>query len=102
VLPWLVAVGFFMQTLDATILNAALPAMAESLGKSPLRMQAVVMAYMLTVALLIPASGYLSDRFGARRVFLSATVLFCMGSLACTSSKTLPQLVASRVIQGSP
>ena len=100
VLPWLVAVGFFMQTLDATILNTALPAMAEALGESPLRMQAVVVAYMLTVALLIPASGYLSDRFGARRVFLSAIVLFCVGSLACASSKTLPQLVAARVIQG--
>lgn len=100
VLPWLVAVGFFMQTLDATILNTALPAMAHALGESPLRMQSVVVAYMLTVALLIPASGYLSDRFGARRVFLSAIVLFCAGSLACASSPSLPHLVLSRVVQG--
>ena len=55
-LPWLVAVAFFMQALDATIVNTALPAMAHSLGESPLQMQSVVVAYMLTVALLIPAS----------------------------------------------
>lgn len=99
-LPWLVAVGFFMQTLDSTILNTALPAMARSLGESPLRMQAVVVAYMLTVALLIPVSGYLSDRFGTRRVFLGAILLFSAGSLLCAVSRDLVQLVAARVAQG--
>lgn len=100
VLPWLVAIGFFMQTLDGTILNTALPAMAASLGESPLRMQAVVVAYALTVALFIPASGYLSDRFGARNVFLAAIVLFSVGSLACALSSSLALLVLSRVLQG--
>ena len=71
ILLWLVAVGFFMQTLDGTIVNTALPAMATSLGESPLRLQAVVVAYMLTMAALIPASGWLADRFGSQRVFLS-------------------------------
>jgi len=71
-LPWLTAVGFFMQTLDGTILNTALPNMAETLGESPLQMQSVVIAYMLTVALLIPASGWLADRFGTRRIYLAA------------------------------
>ncbi|NUZ05434.1 multidrug transporter subunit MdtD [Piscinibacter koreensis] len=99
-LPWLVAIAFFMQTLDSTILNTTLPRMAESLGESPLRMQSVVIAYMLTVALFIPASGWLADRFGTRRVFLSAIGLFSFGSLLCALSPSLPWLVAARVVQG--
>ncbi len=101
VLPWLVAVAFFMQTLDGTILNTALPAMARDLAQDPLRMQGVVIAYMLTVALLIPVSGWLADRFGTRRVFVSAIVLFSLGSLLCALSQSLAQLVASRVVQGA-
>ncbi len=97
---WLVAFGFFMQTLDATIVNTALPAMAESLGESPLRMQSVVIAYALTMAMAIPASGWLADRFGTRRVFTAAIALFVAGSLACALSHNLGQLVASRVLQG--
>ncbi len=77
-LPPLTAVGFFMQTLDGTILNTALPSMAETLGESPLQMQSVIIAYMLTVALLIPASGWLADRFGTRRIYLAAILLFTL------------------------
>ncbi|MBO3277846.1 multidrug transporter subunit MdtD [Pseudomonas schmalbachii] len=99
-LPWLVAIAFFMQALDATILNTALPSMALSLDENPLRMQAVVISYLLTVALLIPASGWLADRFGTRRVFLVAVLLFSLGSLLCALSSTLGQLVGARVVQG--
>ncbi|GKS91929.1 multidrug transporter subunit MdtD [Acidovorax sp. SUPP2539] len=99
ILLWLVAVGFFMQTLDATIVNTALPTMARSLGESPLRMQSVVVAYSLSMALLIPASGWVADRFGARRVYLSAIVLFVVGSVLCAVSSRLDQLVAARVLQ---
>ena len=99
-LPWVVAIAFFMQTLDGTILNTTLPTMARDLGESPLRMQSVVIAYMLTVALFIPASGWLADRFGTRRAFLSAIVLFSLGSLLCALSPALPWLVAARVVQG--
>ncbi len=99
-LLWLVAIGFFMQTLDATIINTALPAMAASLGESPLRMQSVVVAYSLTMAMLIPASGWLADRFGTRRVFMLAIALFTLGSLLCALSRGLGPLVASRVLQG--
>jgi MFS family permease len=88
-LLWLVAVGFFMQTLDATIINTALPAMAAGLGESPLRMQSVVVAYSLTMAMLIPASGWIADRFGTRRIFFSAIVLFVLGSVACALSQGL-------------
>ena len=99
-LPWVVAIAFFMQTLDGTILNTALPRMATDLGESPLRMQSIVIAYMLTVALFIPASGWLADRFGTQRTFLAAIVLFSLGSLLCALSPTLPWLVAARVVQG--
>ncbi len=99
-LPWVVAIAFFMQTLDGTILNTTLPAMARDLGESPLRMQSVVVAYMLTVALLIPASGWLADRFGTRAVFVAAIVLFSFGSLLCALSPSLVFLIAARVVQG--
>ncbi|MBH1963322.1 MAG: multidrug transporter subunit MdtD [Comamonadaceae bacterium] len=100
-LLWLVAVGFFMQTLDSTIVNTALPTMARNLGESPLRMQSVVVAYALTMAALIPASGWLADRFGTQRVFFAAIVLFTLGSAACAASTQLDQLVAARVLQGA-
>ncbi|HKE48725.1 MAG TPA: multidrug transporter subunit MdtD [Rhodanobacteraceae bacterium] len=99
-LLWLVALGVFMQMLDSTIVNTALPSMAAGLGESPLRMQSVVIAYALTMAMLIPASGWLADRFGTRRVFFAAITLFTFGSLLCAYSHTLMQLVASRVVQG--
>ncbi len=99
-LLWLVACGFFMQTLDATIVNTALPAMARSLGESPLRMQSVVVAYSLTMAMLIPASGWIADRFGTRRVYVSAIAVFVVGSLLCAASHSVSQLVAARVVQG--
>lgn len=99
-LLWLVAVGFFMQTLDATIVNTALPAMAASLGESPLRMQSVVVAYSLTMAMLIPATGWMADRFGTRRVYVGAIALFVLGSLLCALSSSLAMLVAARVVQG--
>jgi len=99
-LPWVVAIAFFMQTLDGTILNTALPTMAKDFGESPLRMQSIVIAYLLTVALFIPASGWLADRFGTRRVFIAAIVLFSLGSLLCALSPSLPWLTAARVVQG--
>jgi EmrB/QacA subfamily drug resistance transporter len=100
VLLWLVALGFFMQTLDATIVNTALPAMALALGESPLRMQSVIVAYSLTMALVIPASGWVADRFGTRRVYLTAIALFVLGSLLCAIASSLNQLVLARVVQG--
>lgn len=100
VLLWLVALGFFMQTLDATIVNTALPAMAQALGESPLRMQSVIVAYSLTMALVIPASGWVADRFGTRRVYLTAIALFVLGSLLCAIASSLNQLVLARVVQG--
>ncbi|MEZ3499162.1 multidrug transporter subunit MdtD [Pantoea sp. KPR_PJ] len=97
---WIVAFGFFMQTLDTTIVNTALPSMAHDLGVSPLHMHAVIVSYVLTVAVTLPLSGWLADRFGVRNIFFSAIVLFSVGSLLCALSSTLDQLVMARVVQG--
>ncbi|ADD75168.1 EmrB/QacA subfamily drug resistance transporter [Pantoea sp. PA1] len=99
-LPWIAAMAFFMQSLDATILNTALPAIATSLDRSPLAMQSAVISYTLTVAMLIPVSGWLADRYGTRKIFMIAVSLFTLGSLACALSPSLSVLVTSRVIQG--
>ena len=99
-LPWIAAMAFFMQALDATILNTALPAIAVSLDRSPLAMQSAIISYTLTVAMLIPVSGWLADRFGTRKIFIIAVTLFTLGSLLCALSGTLGLLVASRIIQG--
>ncbi|TQI78017.1 EmrB/QacA subfamily drug resistance transporter [Serratia fonticola] len=99
-LPWIAAMAFFMQALDATILNTALPAIAHSLERSPLAMQSAVISYTLTVAMLIPVSGWLADRFGTRRIFILAVSLFTLGSLLCALSPTLIFLVISRILQG--
>ena len=80
-LPTLLAISIFMQMLDATILNTALPQMAADLHESPLNMQSAVIAYALTLALLMPLSGYLSDRYGSKTVFMAA--------MACEVSKLL-------------
>ncbi len=95
------ASGFFLQTLDTTIVNTALPAMARSLKESPLRMESVIIAYSLTMAMLIPASGWLADHFGTRTVFFSAIVLFMTGSVLCAASTSLHELTAARVLQGA-
>lgn len=99
-LPWIAATAFFMQALDATILNTAIPAIAKSLNHSPLAMQSAIISYTLTVAMLIPISGWLADRFGTRKVFIISVSLFVSGSLLCALSNSLMMLVGSRIIQG--
>lgn len=98
-LPWLGALAIFMQALDATILNTGLPSIAKSLGESPLGMQSIIVSYTLTVALLIPLSGWLADRFGTKRIFMLAVGLFTLGSVFCSMSATLDQLVLARIFQ---
>lgn len=97
---WIVAFGFFMQSLDTTIVNTALPSMATSLGESPLHMHRVIVSYVLTVAVMLPASGWLADRVGVRNIFFTAITLFTLGSLFCAWSSTLNELVMARVLQG--
>lgn len=99
-LPYVLAVALFMQILDATILNTSLPQMAQALGESPLKMQWAVISYALTLAIFIPISGFLADKYGTRKVFLSAIVIFSIGSLMCAASPTLDILIGSRIVQG--
>lgn len=99
-MQWVVAAGFFMQALDTTIVNTALPSMAHSLGVDVLDMRAVVVAYSLTMAMLTPASGWLADRYGTRRVYFASILVFTLGSLFCALAGNLTQLVAARVVQG--
>jgi EmrB/QacA subfamily drug resistance transporter len=99
-LPWLVAVAFFMESLDTTILNTAVPAMAAALHIVPLSTKSVLSSYTLSVAVFVPVSGWMADRFGTRRVFSTAIGLFIMGSLLCGLSTDIHQLVAFRVLQG--
>jgi EmrB/QacA subfamily drug resistance transporter len=99
-LLWIVAGGFFMQALDTTIVNTALPSIAGSLHEAPLAMRPIVIAYTLTMAMLTPASGWLADSFGTRRVYFSSILIFVIGSICCASAHTLPQLVVARVLQG--
>jgi EmrB/QacA subfamily drug resistance transporter len=100
-LPWLVAVGFFMESLDTTILNTAVPAMAEALKVPPLSMKAVLASYALSLAVFIPISGWMANRFGTRRVFASAIGIFTLGSFLCGISNEIHLLVACRILQGS-
>jgi EmrB/QacA subfamily drug resistance transporter len=99
-LIWLVAAAFFMQALDSTIVNTAVPAMAEALNVTPLGMRTALTSYVLTLAIFIPASPWLCDRFGTRRIFALAIATFTVGSLLCGIAQSLPQLVAARVLQG--
>jgi EmrB/QacA subfamily drug resistance transporter len=99
-LIWLVSAAFFMQALDSTIVNTAVPAIANALGETPLSMRSALTSYVLTLAILIPASPWLCDRFGTRRVFGIAISVFGIGSLLCGISQTLPELVLARVLQG--
>jgi EmrB/QacA subfamily drug resistance transporter len=96
----LVAGAFFMEILDATIITPAIPLIASSLGVDAVDVNVAITAYLVTVAVLIPASGWMADRFGVRRVFLAAIVIFTLASVGCALSTSLPMLVGMRIAQG--
>ncbi|WP_439328298.1 DHA2 family efflux MFS transporter permease subunit [Lonepinella sp. BR2357] len=99
-LAWIAATAFFMQALDTTILNTALPAIAKDLQQSPLQMQLAVISYALTVALFIPISGWLADKYGTLNIFRFSIMMFVLGSVSCAFSMSLEMLVFSRILQG--
>ena len=101
VVPWLVAVAFFMESLDTTILNTAVPTIAAALRIAPLSMKSVLSSYTLSVAVFIPVSGWMADRFGTRRVFSSAIGIFTLGSVLCGISTDIRLLIAFRILQGA-
>ena len=99
-LPWVVASALFMEQLDSTIINTAVPTMAESLNVTPLSLKSVVTSYIVSLAVCIPASGWMADRFGTRRVFSVAVGIFTISSILCGLAINAPMLVATRILQG--
>ena len=99
-LPWVVAMALFMEQLDSTIVNTAVPSMAASLHVTPLSLKAVVASYILSLAVCIPVSGWIADRYGTRRVFAIAIAVFTISSVFCGLAMNLPQMVAARILQG--
>jgi EmrB/QacA subfamily drug resistance transporter len=99
-LPWLVATALFMEQLDATIVNTAIPSIAASLQVTPLSLKSVVTSYILGLAVGIPLSGWMADRFGTRRVFFTAISIFTVASILCGLSANAPMMTAARLMQG--
>jgi EmrB/QacA subfamily drug resistance transporter len=99
-MPWLVAVALFMENLDATIVNTAVPTMSASLAVAPLSLKAVLTSYTLSLAVFIPISGWAADRFGTCRIFRWAVTLFLVGSLLCGVAFNVHFLVGARIVQG--
>ena len=99
-IPLMVACALFMENLDSTVINTAVPAIARSLGESPLRLNLGITAYLFSLAVFIPVSGWVADRFGARIVFQAAIVIFTLGSITCGASQSLTDFVLARIFQG--
>ncbi|MGH7002777.1 MAG: DHA2 family efflux MFS transporter permease subunit [Alphaproteobacteria bacterium] len=100
VIPLVVACALFMENLDSTVLATSLPAIAQSLGESPLHLNLAITSYLLSLAVFIPISGWIADRFGARRVFCAAIVIFTLASVSCGFADSFWGFVLSRVVQG--
>src|ERR1700754_3097277 len=100
IIPLIVACPLLLKNLDTSIMATALPSIARSLGVEALHLNLAITSYLLSLAVFLPASGWLADRFGTRRIFCTAIVLFSVGSTLCGLATSLSQLVLFRVIQG--
>ncbi|MFO1075852.1 MAG: MFS transporter [Geminicoccaceae bacterium] len=100
IVPMIVACALFMENLDSTVLATALPTIAQALGESPLTLSLAITAYLFSLAVFIPISGWVADRFGAKHVFRAAIAVFVLGSITCGLAVSLPGLVAARLLQG--
>ncbi len=98
--PLIVAVALFMENMDSTVIATSLPAIAADIGARPLELKLAITAYLLALAIFIPASGWVADRFGARTVFRTAIAVFMIGSIGCALSDSLGNFVVARFIQG--
>lgn len=96
----IVSLALFMDTLDTTIINTAIPAMARSLQVNPVDLKIALISYLLVLAIIIPISGWIADKYGIKRVFIAALFIFTISSLGCGFSQTLTQLVIARCVQG--
>jgi MFS family permease len=96
----IVAVALFMETMDSTIIATSLPAIAADLGEDPIALKLALTSYLLSLAVFIPVSGWMADRFGARTVFRAAIIVFTLGSAACGFAQGLGDFILFRIIQG--
>ena len=96
----IIACAMFMQSLDSTVIATALPTMAKTFGADPVHMNVALTSYLLSLAVFIPASGWIADRYGARTVFRIAIAVFTLGSVLCGRADSLAFLVVSRILQG--
>ena len=96
----IIATALFMENMDGTVISTSLPAIARDFHQDPIVLKLALTSYMLTLAVFIPASGWVADRFGARTVFCTAIVIFTLGSILCGASTSLETLIAARVFQG--
>lgn len=99
-LPLIVACALFIENMDSTVISTSLPAIAEDLATDPIALKLALTTYMLALAVFIPISGWVADRFGARPTFMSAIGVFLLGSIACAASVSLETMVAARFLQG--
>ncbi len=99
-IPLIVACALFMENMDATVLSTSLPAIATDIGEHPLALKLALTSYLISLAIFIPVSGWVADRFGSRKIFAAAIVVFLGGSLLCAASGTLASFVLARFVQG--
>ena len=97
---YVVATSMFMSQLDQTAITTSLPQIAHSLGEEPLKLSFAITSYLISLAVFIPISGWIADRFGSRRVFCSAVAIFTASSAMCGLSVDLPMMVVFRILQG--
>src|SRR5690348_14373539 len=95
IVPLIVACALFMENLDGAVIATALPDIARDLNADPLRLNLAITTYLFSLAVFIPASGWVADRFGAQSVFAAAIAIFTMGSIACGFANSLAMLVAA-------
>lgn len=100
IISWLVSAAFFILMINGTILNTALPSIAKELSVPTLKVQSIVIVFLLTVAFFLPMSGWLADKFGAKRVFIYSIILFSLTSILCGYCQTLEGLIFARGLQG--
>ncbi len=100
IVPLVVASALFMDLMDSAALATALPTLAEVFHTPAVNLKLALTAYLLTIAVLVPASGWLAARYGAKPVFMTAMAIFTIGSICCGLSNSVPELVAARVLQG--
>ena len=100
IIPFIISLAFFMESLDATVLNSAIPVIAHSLQVHPINLKISLITYLLSLAIFIPISGWMADKFGVKKIFITAILIFTISSFFCGISTNIFELSAARFIQG--